>query len=433
MFDAEKYIRENAEIGYKEFKTHAYLKQAMLDLGYDVKEYDNVTGFTCVYDSGKAGPTLLIFAELDALLNSSHPDCDKQTGAVHSCGHNVQCATLLGVACALKAQNPDICGRVKFCFVPAEEGIDYSYRKGLIDKGAIKYVWGKPEYISRGIFDDCDLAFMVHTTPARDDGKLFYLNSGNNGNIIKQITLIGKASHAGGAPHLGINALNMASIAISTANSLRETFLDDDHVRFHSIVSECGTTVNTVPEKVIINSYVRAGSVEALQSANDKINNAFKCVAAAFGGNVIIEDRTGSMPLKNDAKMTKYACKTLDNVFGKDSYANTNEWASICTDFGDICTLMPAVHIYSCGMNGPLHGSNSNGGNLDISLTDSANFQLQFIKTLLSDGAKGAKDIIACHKPKFTKQEYLKNKNLISPSTDKKIEYLDDGQILIKK
>ena len=429
----EDTIWKNPEIGFKEYKTNELLKKQMQEFGYTIVSPSDITGFIAEYDSNKKGPTLVFFAELDSLINTSHSECDATTGAVHSCGHHVQCASLIAVAGAIMASKPDIVGKIRFCFVPAEEGIDYAYRKSLIDKNVLTYTWGKPEFIKRGYIDGCDLAVMIHAFPKREDGKKFYLNTGNNGNIIKQITFIGKSAHAGGAPHLGINALNMASTAITTINSLRETFVDSDHVRFHSIITNGGDTVNTVPEKVVVNSYVRAGTNDALISANEKINRAIKGVALAFGGNVIIEDRMGSLPVKNDTNLTNLACQVLDELVGKNGYENSNGFETFCTDFGDICSIMPGLHLYSCGMSGPLHGSETIIEDHEISVIDAAKVQYGLAINLLKDGAKNAKMVIENYTPQFSKQAYFKHKSQFNKVAEKKIEYLEDMEALIKE
>ncbi len=431
MLEAEKYIFDNPETGYKEYKTDAYLKEQFTKMGYKVVKPNDITGFTATYDSGKQGPTLLIFGELDAIKNSSHECADKQTCAVHACGHNVQCASVLGVAAALKEGNFDICGKVKFCLVPAEEGVEGDYRRGLKEKGIIKYISGKPEYISRGFFEDCDIALMVHTFPQRDDGKKFYFNLGNNGNIRKKITFIGKASHAGGAPHLGVNALNIASTAICAVNSLRETFKDDDHIRVHSILTKGGESVNTVPNEIVLESYVRGASGNAIKQANDKVNRTMACVAAGFGGNVVIEDVIGSMPVHNDKNLIKLSCEVLNQLVGENGYDNSNDWGAICTDFGDISALMPALHAYTCGMSGPLHGSQTVTCDHELSVIDSAKYQLGMILSLLGNNALNAKKVIAEFKPTYTKQEYVAYKNSFGQPKNA-VTYLKDGSIKIE-
>ena len=86
MAKAERYIWKNAEVGYKEYKTDAYMKKAFRDLGYEIQEAGDITGFSAEIDTGREGPTIAMLAELDALYCASHPETNKETGAVHACG-----------------------------------------------------------------------------------------------------------------------------------------------------------------------------------------------------------------------------------------------------------------------------------------------------------------------------------------------------------
>ena len=101
------------------------MKTEFIKLGYEITEADGITGFYTVYDTKKQGPTVLVLAEMDALYCSEHPDADKETGAVHACGHNTQMAIMLGLASALKEDGYalGLCGKIKLCVVPAEEGV----------------------------------------------------------------------------------------------------------------------------------------------------------------------------------------------------------------------------------------------------------------------------------------------------------------------
>ena len=166
ILDAERYIWNNPETGYKEFKTSAYLEENFKKLGYDIVKADGITGFYTEIDTGKPGPKLLILSELDSIICPSHNECDPITGAVHSCGHNAQCATLLGIAGALKEPGAldGLSGKIMLCAVPAEELLELEYRIKLKKEGKIKYFGGKSEFLSRGYFNGVDIAFMVHTS-----------------------------------------------------------------------------------------------------------------------------------------------------------------------------------------------------------------------------------------------------------------------------
>ena len=100
---AERHIWKNPESGYKEWKTHAYLKAKYEELGYTVTEAGNIPGFWTDVDTGRPGPCVAVFGEMDSLIIPTHPECDPETGAVHACGHHCQSAALLGIAIGLKA------------------------------------------------------------------------------------------------------------------------------------------------------------------------------------------------------------------------------------------------------------------------------------------------------------------------------------------
>ena len=106
IVNAFNYIWANPETGYKEWKTNEYLKNVFLSFGYALTEAENIPGFYAEIDTGREGPTVGIFAEMDGVIVPTHPAADKDTGAVHACGHCAQTAALVGVAAALK--EPDV-------------------------------------------------------------------------------------------------------------------------------------------------------------------------------------------------------------------------------------------------------------------------------------------------------------------------------------
>lgn len=194
ILDTERYIWQNPETGYKELKTNAYMANVFEQLGYDLVMAEGITGFYTVLDTGKPGPEILILGELDSIICPEHKDADPNTGAVHSCGHNTQCAALVGIAAALKEPGilDKFCGKIRLCAVPAEELLEIEYRSELIKQGKIKYFGGKSEFLSRGYFDGVDIAFLVHASTG------FSVQKGYVGCLAKQIIYKGIAAHAGG-------------------------------------------------------------------------------------------------------------------------------------------------------------------------------------------------------------------------------------------
>lgn len=431
IFDAEKWIWENPEPGYKEFKTNKYMAEKFEAMGYELTYAKDITGFYTIVDTGRPGPTVLVLAELDSLINFNHPNCDKETGAVHNCGHHVQCAIMLGVAACLKRKEvlDGLCGKVKLCVVPAEEGIEAGYRKELVKNGVIKFTSGKPEFISRGFFNDVDIAFMSHLS-SRTDCK-FVLFKGSNGVIRKHITIKGKSAHAGDNPSGGINALNAANLALLSVNSLRETFVEKDYVRFHSIITKGGDAVNAVPDNVQIEAYVRAANPIVMKRVNTKINKAISATVAAIGAKAHIVDLPGSEPLRGDENLRNVALGVFENIVGKDGFKYVDAWLASSTDMGDITSLFPAIHIYVTGAKGTAHGVDYLVEDRYNCCINGAKAELGLIYELLSNGAEKAKYVIDNFTPSFNSvEEYLNHKNSMSIDKDT-VVFNEDGTITI--
>ena len=353
-------IWKHPETGFKEWKTTALAEKSFEDLGYELVKAGDIPGFYTDVDTGRPGPTIAIMGELDSVICAAHPAADPETGAVHACGHAAQIAGLVGLAAALK--EPDVLsemsGRIRLMAVPAEELLEIGFRDGLRQQGTIHYYGGKVEFLYRGYFDGVDLAMMVHTANLnRTEGCLYAITPGGNGCLLKNMTYEGKAAHAGGAPHNGINALYAAGLGIQAVNSLRETFEEKDFIRFHPIITEGGQMVNAIPDTVKVESYVRGKTWEAIRAANERINRALAAGALAIGANLQQGDRPGYSPLNNDPTMSRISADALREAFGEEAVAWSNDWDAGSTDMGDLSTIMPALQVYAAGAVGHGHGA----------------------------------------------------------------------------
>ncbi len=404
MFSAADYIWKHPETGYREWKTHAYLAEEFKKLGYELVEAGNIPGFYTDIDTGKPGPKLLIMGELDSLIVSTHPDCDPETGYVHACGHHCQVSALLGIAAALKQPGAmdSMSGSIRLMAVPAEELIEIGFREELRKQGVIKYFGGKVEFMHRGYMDGCDIALLVHT--GGGDHPSIALTPGSNGCVTKNINFVGVSAHAGGSPHLGVNALYAASQAMNAANALRETFQEKDTIRFHPIITKGGGAVNVIPNDVRMESYVRGASLEAIKEANTKINRALAASAAAMGANVVLKDRPGYTPLENEEQLYDLTCEIVKQCFGEDALVKRGR-STGCTDMGDVSAVMPTVQPYASGACGVGHGSDYRIADPESALVMSAQYQVLMAEALLSNNAELGKKIIQNAKLRFSSME----------------------------
>src|SRR5690606_26674128 len=209
-------IYRDPELGFKEFRTAKIVGREFSRLGLAYDEEIAITGLkTTVSAGGGAGPNVAVIGELDSVLVADHPFANPETGAAHCCGHNAQITTMLGVAYGLIRSGvlDELAGRVTFMAVPAEEYVEISYRDSLRREGKLEFLGGKAEFIRLGAFDDVDMAMMVHGASNQRMTAIAGISASNNGFIGKQARFIGKAAHAGGAPHNGVNALYAANIA----------------------------------------------------------------------------------------------------------------------------------------------------------------------------------------------------------------------------
>ena len=425
ILDAERYIWQNAETGYKEFKTSKYLEDKFQSLGYTLTKAENITGFYTDIDTGNDGPTILILGELDSIICPTHPDADKETGAVHACGHNAHSATLLGIAAALKENGvlDDLCGKIRLCTVPAEELLEIEFRNELKNKNIIKYLGGKTEFLYRGYFDGVDIAFMVHS------GTSFSCVKTNVGCMLKNITYKGVSAHAGGCPWEGKNALYAANCGINAVNAIRETFKDNDSIRFHPIITNGGVMVNAIPETVTLESYVRGATFDAIINANKRVNQALIGGALSIGANVEIIDKFGYAPLNNDDNMINLAKDAAEIAIPEENFVYSNVCTSGSTDMGDLSCIMPVIHPYSAGSIGTSHGNDYFINDPEKSCIKNAKWQLTMLKLLLQNNGERAKQIISDFKPLFaSKEDYLSF--IDSLSTDgERIKYNDNGTV----
>ena len=165
-------------------------------------------------------------------------------------------------------------GTITLFFTPGEEFVDLDYRRKLIKEGKINYLSGKQNMLAAHIFDDYDVIIHCH---AMGEGKdKFSINSTLAGFIYKKFNFIGVESHAGALPHLGKNALNMFALFQSAMGMLRETYEEDDKVRFHGIVTNGGQTVNSIPSLVTYEAYLRCANWEKITKINHEIEEAAK-------------------------------------------------------------------------------------------------------------------------------------------------------------
>lgn len=430
MLDAVNFMWDNPETGFREWKANAYLIEKYEALGYELTKAGNIPGFYTVIDTGRPGPEILVLGELDALLCSGHFHADPETGAAHACGHNAQSSALLGIAAALKEEGmlDGLCGKIRLCAVPAEETGELAFRQSLKDQGILTHFSGKREFLHRGYFDGVDMAILVHHLPV----SYYSVDCCAVGVVAKRAVYKGIAAHAGATPHKGRNALYAATQGLSAINAIRETFQEKDYIRVHPIITEGGAAINTIPDRVVLESYVRGLTFEGMEEANKRVNRALCGAAVSMGVELEITDIAGSAPMVDNVDLAKIAGEAIKTLLPDAEYFFVNEVDTGSTDMGDVSCLMPTVQAYIPGVSGKGHGNDYHVSDPDLACLMSAKWQLAMLRILLENDGKRAKEVLANFTPRFaTRESYFAAHDRLSGAGDR-IFYDEEGNVTVK-
>lgn len=253
-----RFIWENPEVGYEEYKASEILVNALEEGGFDIthKACGMETAFIAQLRSPHQGPCIALLAEYDSLGPLGH-----------ACGHNLFSVAAVGGALALADVLERTGGVVMVLGTPAEEGV-------VPDAG------GKITMIEQGVFDNVDVAMMCHA-----EGRTIIERELVAATVL-ECTFTGKAAHAGGSPQEGINALNAGALTIMNINAYRQHL--PPKVVINPVIQESSRIQNTIPEKCVLSMSVRAANKSILLNVLERVKNCIQAGAIATGCSVEI-------------------------------------------------------------------------------------------------------------------------------------------------
>ena len=412
LIAVSKEILDNPEPGFRESKTSTLVSRKFAELGIEHRDGLALTGVKGRIAGGAGdGPRVALIGELDSLIVNEHPHADKDTGAAHACGHHCQIGMMLGATLGLMQSDvlAQLSGEIVPFAVPAEEFIEVAERLRLREDKKVEFLGGKQELIRLGEFDDVDIAMMCHTASDMGDRK-FAVGGTSNGHVVKYVQFTGRGSHAGSAPHLGINALNAASFAIQAMQSNREVFREEDTVRVHGIMTKGGEAVNAVPADVRLEWRVRSGNPQAVVKNSAIVDRCLKAGALAVGASVSITNIPGYLPIRHDSTLQELFRRNAVDLIGESTVlvmpARRNRGGS--TDMGDLSQLLPVCHPYTGGAVGAGHSKDYLVTDYETAVVNPAKIMAMVVIDLLADGGATAREVTGSHKAAMQKSAYLR-------------------------
>lgn len=147
-------IEPSAVMGRDPEKVEAAVERAR-KAGVPTGFLDSLEGWTgacTTIDTGRPGPLTVFRFEIDCVCVSESLEpgrlpvdlgfASERPGLMHSCGHDMHTATGLTLAKWVMANREALCGRIRFVFQPAEEGVRGA--RAMVTKGLAEgadYLW----------------------------------------------------------------------------------------------------------------------------------------------------------------------------------------------------------------------------------------------------------------------------------------------------
>lgn len=338
-------FHRHAETGWTEFRTAAIVAGELTRLGYEVLAGNEVvdgsnmmgvpslseidkqaeraiqqganpewvrkmeggkTGIMGIMKFKKPGPTVALRFDLDANdaneaeTDEHRPYCEKfssiNKGAMHACGHDGHTAVGLAVAEIISELKDDLCGKVKFIFQPAEEGVR-----------------GAKAMVAKGIVDDVDYLLGMHFGfQLKKTGQIACNVKGFLATSKYDATFTGVPAHAGAAPETGRNALLAAAAAVLNLHAIPRH--SQGTSRINVGIMNAGSGRNVIPPKAVIKLETRGGTSAINQFMADEAYRIINSAASMYGVSVDIKEMGGAAGCSNSAELAEDLAKIAENL-----------------------------------------------------------------------------------------------------------------------
>ncbi len=336
-----------AELGFCEVQTAKKITDLLDAWGVSYQKEVALTGVIATLGEGDSYH-IAIVADIDAL-----PRKDGK-GNIHSCGHSIQTTIALSVLKTLHESNimEQTDCRVSFYFTPAEEYIDFEYRDRLIAEGKLEFPSGKQNMIALGCFDGVDCVLSAHANG--DEDTKFDVGSTLAGFVAKKAVFMGRAAHSGAAPHLGRNSLHGAILAMNALSFLKDQFPAEKGLRLNPVLTEGDGSVNTIPDRTVLETYVRANDNETLFEACKRFDGCLEHCAKALELDCLISNTAGYLPLAQSKELNRVIRENMLRYCTQEEIVNSPV-SGASGDVGDLSFLIPTIQFGFSGVKGRFH------------------------------------------------------------------------------
>ncbi|MFN7704542.1 MAG: M20 family metallopeptidase [Chryseotalea sp.] len=304
-----RHLHAHPELSYKEFKTSAFIQNALSEAGIRFTAGIAETGILAEVSGRNEGKTVALRGDMDALPIQEENQCGYRSvnaGIMHACGHDVHTASLLGTAKILTQLKEHFEGTIRLIFQPGEEknpgGASYMIRDGALQNPEPASIIGQ------------------HVFPLLPVGKIGFREGMYMASCDElYLTVKGKGGH-GAAPELTVDPVLIAShivIALQQVISRNASPKQPTVLTIGKI--EGGTATNIIPNEVKLTGTFRAMDEGWREEALKKIKRIAEGLAESMGGTCDVEISRGYPFLKNDPSVTQRIKEAAKAYVGADN------------------------------------------------------------------------------------------------------------------
>jgi hippurate hydrolase len=288
-------IHAEPELGLDTPKTLAKVKAELADVPLEWREGTSCTGAVAILNAGKAGRSVLLRGDMDALPMEEHtglPFASTLSGRMHACGHDTHTAMLAGAARILAARADSLAGEVRFMFQPGEEG--YHGARFMIEDGLLDPL--------------PDAAFALHIMPNAPHGTI----GTRAGTLLAsadmlEIVVEGRGGHAS-MPHDTRDPVPVAcEIVMALQAMVTRRFNATEAVVVTVTQLDAGSAHNVIPDRAELKGTIRTLTPERRKAVWDSIRHVAENIAAAHECSARVEISEGFPPTVNDARAVALA------------------------------------------------------------------------------------------------------------------------------
>ena len=347
-------IHANPEVGTHLPMTTKFVMDKLREFGYEPKEICD-SGIVATISGEKPGKVFLLRADMDALPMAEKAEVEfKATnGCMHSCGHDMHTAMLLGAAKLLKENQDEIEGTVKLVFQPDEEG--FTGAKKMIEAGVLQ----NPKV-------DAAMAAHVHSgTPS--NVIVCGLGTSIGGCYRFRIVVNGTGCH-GAMPETGVDPIN---IAVKIYESL-QTILTREIAATNPAVITIGKFVggeapNIIPGEVVMEGTFRYLDKEMGEFVINRMDEIVTSTAKMLRGEAKLIELSSVPPLTNEKGFANEITGYMKDIVGEQAIVMFEGGGMGSEDFASFSLEVPSLYyIIGAGAKNenPLYGLLSHNENV---------------------------------------------------------------------